>query len=110
MAGVSLDSAISELPAGDVAQAAKLTGLPRAAIGGRVGRGALASAVRDGRHWIPLAELHRHDLLVEGERYRAVVERAESLEARLRAAHESCEQAQRELRESQETLKVVWAM
>jgi hypothetical protein len=102
--------AISDLPAVDVAQAAELTGLSKDAIRGRIRRGAMASDVRDGRHMIPLAELRRQGLLAEGERYRAALERAESLEARLRAAQESCERAKRELGESQETVKVVWAM
>lgn len=101
---------MSALPAVDLAQAAELTGLSKDAIRGRIRRGALASEVRDGRRTIPLAELRRHGLVVEVERYEAVVERAESLEAQLRAAHESRERAQQELRESQETLKVVWAM
>ena len=108
---VSVDRvAVSDLPAVDVAQAAKLTGLSKDAIRGRIRRGALASDVRDGRHRIPLAELHRQGLLVEGERHRSVLERAASLEAQLRAALKSREKAQQELRESQETVRMVWAM
>lgn len=102
--------AVSDLPAVDVAQAAQLTGLSKDAIRGRIRRGVLASEARNGRHRIPLVELHRQSLLVQGERHRTVLERAESLEARLQAALESCEQAQQELRESQETVQLVWAM
>jgi hypothetical protein len=101
---------VSDLPAVDVAQAADLTGLSRDAIRGRIRRGVLASDARNGRHRVPLADLHHQGLLVEGERYRAVLERAESLEARLREALDSTEQAQQELRESQETVQLVWAM
>ena len=101
---------VSDLPAVDVAQAADLTGLSKDAIRGRIRRGVLASDARNGRHRIPLADLHHQGLLVEGERYRAVLERAESLEARLRAALDRSEQAQQELRESQETVQLVWAM
>jgi hypothetical protein len=108
---VSVDRvAVSDLPAVDVAQATKLTGLSKDAIRGRIRRGALASDVRDGRQLIPLAELCRQGLLVEGERYRSVLERAESLEAQLRAALKSREKAQQELRDSQETVRMVWAM
>ena len=108
---VSVDRvAVSDLPAVDVAQAAKLTGLSKDAIRGRIRRGALASDVRDGRQLIPLAELCRQGLLVEGKRYRSVLERAESLEAQLRAALKSREKPQQELRESQETVRMVWAM
>jgi hypothetical protein len=108
---VSVDRvAVSDLPAVDVAQAAELTGLTKDAIRGRIRRGALASDVRDGRHRIPLAELRRHGLLVEGERYRSALERAESSEAQLRAALATREQAQKELGELQETVRMVWAM
>jgi hypothetical protein len=108
---VSIDrTAASDSPSVDVAVAAELTGLSKAAIRGRIRRGALASRVHDGRHRIPLAELHRQGLLVEPTRYASLLARAESLEAELRAAFESREQAQRELRESQETLRMVWSM
>jgi chromosome segregation ATPase len=94
----------------DVAQAAALTGLSKAAIRGRIRRGALASDVQDGRHRIPLAELQSQDLLVEAARYTSALEQAESLESELRAALESREQAQQELRELRETLRMVWGM
>jgi hypothetical protein len=94
----------------DVAEASALTGLSKAAIRGRIRRGALASDVRDGRHRIPLAELQRQDLLVDPARYAAALERAESLEAELRAVRESREQARQELRESRETQRMVWGM
>ena len=94
----------------DVAQAAALTGLSKAAIRGRIRRGVLASDVQDGRHRIPLAELQSQDLLVEAARYTSALERAESLESELRAALESREQAQQELRELRETLRMVWGM
>lgn len=102
--------AASERPAVDMAQAAELTGLSKDAIRGRIRRGALASNVHDGRHWIPLAELQRHGLLAEPKRYTSLLERAESLEAELRAALESREQARQELRELRETVRVVWGM
>jgi hypothetical protein len=102
--------AASDSAAVDVAQAAELTGLSKAAIRGRIRRGALASDVHDGRHRIPLAELQRQDLLVDPARYASALERAESLEAELRAVRESREQARRELRESRETQRMVWGM
>jgi hypothetical protein len=102
--------ALSEPPAVDVAQAAELTGLSKDAIRARIRRGELASDFRDGRHKIPLAELQRHDLLVEGGRYRSMRERAESLEAQLRTALESHERMQRELEEAQEMVRMMWGM
>ncbi len=48
--------------------------------------------------------------MVEREQHASALERAESLEAELRAAVESREQAQQELREVQETLRLVWGM
>jgi hypothetical protein len=100
----------SEPAAVDVAQAAELTGLSRDAIRARIRRGELASDFRDGRHRIPVAELQRHDLLVEGDRYRSVRERAESLEAQLRTALESRERMQRELEEAEEKVRMMWGM
>jgi hypothetical protein len=100
----------SDSPAVDVAQAAAITGLSKDAIRGRIRRGALTSNVHDGRHRIPLAELQREGLLVDCERHTSLVERAESLEAELRAAFEGREQAQQELRELQETVRMVWGM
>jgi len=70
----------------------------------------LASDLRDGHHRIPLAELQRHDLLVEGGRYRSVLERAEALEAQLRTARESGERVQHELEEEQEKARMMWSM
>jgi hypothetical protein len=102
--------AVSDLPAVDVAQAAKLTGLSADAIRARIRRGELASDLRDGRHRIPLAELQRHDLLVEGGRYRSVLERAEALEAQLRTARESGERVRHELEEEQEKARMMWSM
>jgi len=110
MAGFSHSRASSDLSTIDVAGAAKLTGLSKDAIRGRIRRGALASDVQDGRHRISLAELVRHGLLVEGERYRSLLERAETLETRLRAAIASREQTQQELRQSEEKVRMVWAM
>jgi hypothetical protein len=108
---VSMDRvAASDSAAVEVAQAAELTGLSKDAIRGRIRRGALASNVHDGRHWIPLAELQRQGLVVERKRYTSLLERAESLEAELRAAFESREQAHQELRELQETVRMVWGM
>jgi hypothetical protein len=102
--------AVSDPPAVDVAQAAKLTGLSADAIRARIRRGDLASDLRDGRHRIPLAELQRHDLLVEGGRYRSVLERAEALEAQLRTALQSGERVQQELEEEQEKARMMWSM
>jgi chromosome segregation ATPase len=100
----------SEPPAVDVTQAAELTGLSRDAIRARIRRGDLASDFREGRHRIPVAELQRHDLLVEGGRYRSVRERVESLEAELRTALESRERMQRELEEAEEKVRMMWGM
>jgi hypothetical protein len=94
----------------DVAQAAELTGLSTDAIEVRIRRGDLASDFRDGRHEIPLAELQRHDLLVEGGRYRSVLERAESLEGQLRDARESGERARQALKAEQEKVRMMWSM
>lgn len=102
--------AASDSAAVDVTQAAELTGLSKATIRGRIRRGALASDVHDGRHRIPLAELQSQGLLVDAARHASALERAESLEAELGAVRESREQARQELRESQETLRVVWGM
>jgi hypothetical protein len=108
---VSMDRmAASDSAAVDVALAAELTGLSKDAIRGRIRRGALASNLHDGRHRIPLAELQRQGLLVDGERHTSLLERAESLEAELRAAFTSREQAQQELRELQHTVRMVWGM
>jgi hypothetical protein len=70
----------------------------------------LASDFRDGRHRIPLAELQRRDLLVEGSRYRSALERVESLEAELRTALESSERVQHELEEEHEKARMMWSM
>lgn len=94
----------------EVAQAAELTGLSKDAIRGRIRRGALASKVHKGRHRIPLGELRRQGLLVERERYTRLLERAESLEAELRAARESRQHAERERRKLEDTLRLVWGM
>jgi hypothetical protein len=102
--------AVSEPPAVDVAQAAELTGLSRDAIRAGIRRGDLASDLRDGRHRIPLAELQRHDLLVEGGRYRSVRERVKSLETQLRTALESRERMQQDLEEAQEQVRMLWGM
>ena len=102
--------AVSDFPAVGVAQAAQLTGLSKDAIRGRIRRGGLASTMHDGRHRIPLAELHGRGLVVEGERYMSALERAESLQAELSAALASRERAQRELHEVQETVRLMWGM
>jgi chromosome segregation ATPase len=102
--------AVSEPPAVDVAQAAELTGLSSDAIRARIRRGQLASDLRNGRHRIRLAELQRHDLLVEGGRYQSERERAESLEAQLRTARKSRERLQRELEEAREKARMMWGM
>ena len=102
--------AISDLPAVGVAQAAELTGLSKGAIRGRIRRGDLASTIHEGRHRIPLAELHRRGLVVEGERYASALERVASLEAELSAALASRERAQRELHEVQEIVRSMWGM
>ena len=102
--------AVSQRPAVDVAQAAELTGLSTDAIRARIRRGDLASDLRDGRRRIPLTELQRHDLLVEGDRYRSVLKRAEALEAQLRTALESGERVQQELEEEHEKVRMMWSM
>jgi chromosome segregation ATPase len=93
-----------------VAQAAELTGLSAEAIRDRIRRGELAADVHDGHETIPLAELRRHELLVEGDRYRSARERAESLEAQLRAAVESRKRIQQELEEAEEKVRMMWGM
>lgn len=102
--------AASEPPAVDVAQAAELTGLSRDAIRARIRRGELDADDRDGRQTIPLAELRRNDLLVEGGRYQSARERAESLEAELRTALESRERIEQELADAQEKVRMMWGM
>jgi len=87
-----------------------LTGLSSDAIRARIRRGQLASDLRNGRHRIPLAELQRHELLVEGGRYKSERERAEFLEAQLRTARESRERLQRELEEAREKARMMWGM
>jgi hypothetical protein len=94
----------------DVAHAAELTGLSKEAIRARIRRQALASERRNGRHRIAVAELRRQGLVVDGERHDALRRRAESLEAQLRTAFERREQAQRELDEARETVRMVWGM
>lgn len=101
---------VSEPPAVDVAQAAELTGLSKDAIRARIRRGELAADDHEGRKTIPLAELRRHDLLVEGGRYRSARERAESLEAQLRTALESRERVEQELADAQEKVRMMWGM
>jgi hypothetical protein len=102
--------AVSEPPAVDIAQAAKLTGLSGDAIRARIRRGELDSDLRNGRHRIRLAELQRVELLVEGDRYQSERERAESLEAELRAARESRERLRQELEEAREKARMMWGM
>jgi hypothetical protein len=94
----------------DVAQAAELTGLSRDAIRARIRRGELEADKRGGRQTIPLAELRRHDLLVEGDRYKSARQRAESLEAELRSALESRERIEQELADAQEKVRMMWGM
>jgi predicted nucleic acid-binding Zn-ribbon protein len=100
----------SKPPELDVAQAAELTGLSKDAIRARIRRGDLASDVRGGRHRIPIAELRRHDLLVDASLYRSARERVQSLEAELQTALESRERVQRELEEAEEKVRVMWGM
>lgn len=102
--------AISDFPAVGVAQAAELTGLSKDAIRGRIRRGGLASTIHEGRHRIPLAELHRRGLVVEGERYASALEHAQSLQAELSAALAGRERAQRELHEVKETVRSMWGL
>jgi excisionase family DNA binding protein len=102
--------AVSDPPEVDVAQAAELTGLSKDAIRARIRRHDLASVRRGGRHRIPVAELRRQELIIEGARYRAVRERVESLEAQLRTALESRDHLLEELQESQTKVRMVWGM
>jgi chromosome segregation ATPase len=94
----------------DVAHAAQLTGLSKDAIRARIRRHALSSDSRNGRHRIPVSELKRQGLVVEGERYESLRRRAESLEAQLRTVVERRARAQRELQEARETVRMVWGM
>jgi hypothetical protein len=94
----------------DVAQAAELTGLSKSAIRARIRRHQLGSDLRDGRHRIPIVELLRRDLLVKGVRYASTRERAESLEAELHTALESCDDLRQELEEAQAKVQMVWGM
>jgi hypothetical protein len=94
----------------DVAQASELTGLSKNAIRARIRRRELASELRDGRHRIPVVELMRGGLLVEGGRYRSLRKRAESLEEQLRTTLESRDHLRQELEESQEKVRMVWGM
>jgi hypothetical protein len=64
--------------------------------------------LRNGRHRIPLAELRRQGLLVERNRYASARARLESLEAELRKATEDRQEIERELRESQATVRMLW--
>ena len=93
-----------------MAQAAELTGLSAKAIRARIRRGELQADIRDDQESIPLAELRRQDLLVEGDRYRSARERVESLESQLRDAVESRKRIQQELEETQEKVRVMWGM
>ena len=93
-----------------VAQAAELTGLSKGAIRARIRRHQLASDLRDGRHRIPVVELLRRDLLVEGGRYRSLREKVESLEAQLHTALESRDHLRQELENSQAKVQMVWGM
>ena len=102
--------AVSEPPAVDVAQAAELTGLSRDAIRARIRRGELEADDRNGQQTIPLVELRRHDLLVDGGRYKSARERAESLEAELASALESRERIEQELADAQEKVRMMWGM
>jgi len=102
--------AASEPPAVDVAQAAELTGLSARTIRARIRRGELEADIRKDHERIPLAELRRHDLLVEGNRYRTARERVESLEAQLRDAVEARKRVQQELEATQEKVRVMWGM
>jgi chromosome segregation ATPase len=94
----------------DVAQASELTGLSKNAIRARIRRHELASDLRDGRYRIPVVELMRGGLLVQGGRYRSLRKRAESLEAQLHTAIESRDHLRQELEEAQEKLRMVWGM
>ena len=99
-----------DLPVVDVAQAATLTGLSKSAIRARIRRHELSSDLHDGRHRIPMDELLRGGLLVEGGRYRSLRERAESLEAQLGNALESRDQLRQDLEKAEDKLRVVWGM
>jgi hypothetical protein len=102
--------AVSKPPAVDVAQAAELTGLSRDAIRARIRRGELEADDGNGHQTIPLAELRRHDLLVDGGRYKSARERAESLEAELATALESRERIEQRLEDAQEKVRMMWGM
>ena len=95
-------------PAVDVALAAELTGLSKDAIHARIRRHAIAHDLRNGRYRIPVAELRRHGLLVDGDQYSSLHSRVESLEAQLHRALEERESAMRELEEAQATVRVLW--
>jgi hypothetical protein len=99
-----------DLPVVDVAQAATLTGMSKSAIRGRIRRHELSSDLHDGRHRIPVMELLRGDLLVEGGRYRSLRQRTESLEAELGSALESRDQLREDLSKLEDKLRVVWGM
>jgi hypothetical protein len=88
--------------------AAELTGLSKDAIRARIRRHAIESDLRNGRHRIPLAELRRQGLLVERDRYASLRARLESLEAELRKSTEDRREVERELRESQATIRMLW--
>jgi hypothetical protein len=98
----------SNSPAVDVAVAAELTGLSKDAIRARIRRQAIASDLRNGRHRIPVSELHRQGLLVEGGRYASLRDQVESLEAELRTAIEARDLMERELHETQATARLLW--
>jgi chromosome segregation ATPase len=99
-----------DLPVVDVAQAATLTGLSKSAIRARIRRHELSSDLHDGRHRIPVVELLRGGLLVEGGRYRSLRQRAESLEEQLGNALESRDQLRQDLEKAEDKLRVVWGM
>jgi hypothetical protein len=94
----------------DVALAAELTGLSQNAIRARIRRHRLESDLRDGRHRIPVAELQRHGLLVEGERYRSLRKRVESLEAEVVALSAARERAEAELRDAEARARMMWSI
>lgn len=64
--------------------------------------------MRNGRHRIPVAELRRQGLLVEGDSYASLRARLESVEAELRQANEDRQAIERELRQSQATVRMLW--
>ncbi len=78
------------------------------AIRARIRRHAIESDVRNGRRLIPVAELRRQGLLVERDRYAAVRARLESVEAELRHATEERLAIERELHQSQATVRMLW--